>query len=871
MVDGPKVISTTSRITSAAEWETLRDYDVVVGTVPSISPEYKDIPEPPADLFDLVLVDEAHHSPARTWQATLSHFVDAKRVLFTATPFRQDQREIKGRFIYTYDLRKAYQDGVFGEIVYRPVIVEQGQNPDVAIAVAAQAAFEADRAKKLNHRIMIRTDSRARADELTKIYEEHTKLRVRLVTGDRSLRFVKKVINDLNAGTLDGVICVNMLGEGFDLPKLKIAAIHSPHRSLAVTLQFIGRFARTVGENVGMATFLAVPAEIEIEAERLYDARAVWQEIVQNLSATRVEKEVSTREVLDSFSLTADSDDLADLSLFDLEPYFHVKIFQLRELVDVASGVKFPFPMQIVFQGSSEAHGAAVYITREITQPRWTSDDRLSSLSSDLFILYQHPDSMLLFVCASRRSAGVYESIASTFHNAVPRALPLVKLNRVLNDIASPEFFNVGMRNRVAANTMESYRIVTGSSADKSISKSDGRLFHAGHAFGRGEQDGDAVTIGLSSASKVWSNRADKIPALIGWCETLATRIFTKGAPRTMSGVDMLDVGDEVDKLPDDIVAADWPPIAYRNPPVCRFDGPRGLVEGPLIDFDLKVVANQSTEDALAIRISHDGGYAATVRFSFNNNRLFDWFTTNEPALTIVAEDGMDTSIIDYLNDEPATFFTAELNSLTGTSYLSLPADDDLPFDVGQIEVVDWSARKIDIGLEFGPASPSGVSIHDGLELMLTEMAPAVVYYDHGSGEMADFVTATVEGDRLVIRLYHCKGSGRDAAGHRVGDAYEVVSQATKSVIWALKQRVLNHIRRRFAGNHGGAKFVRGTIDDLETLLSGYAAAQIDYQFIAVQPGLKKAGLPQKLSNILAASDDHLRRGGFLGLRVLAS
>jgi len=94
----PKVMSTTGRINSAEDWEGMRSYDVVVATVQSISPGLDGIPDPPNDLFDLVLVDEAHHSPARTWQTILDHFNSAKRLLFTATPFRQDQKEIKGRF-----------------------------------------------------------------------------------------------------------------------------------------------------------------------------------------------------------------------------------------------------------------------------------------------------------------------------------------------------------------------------------------------------------------------------------------------------------------------------------------------------------------------------------------------------------------------------------------------------------------------------------------------------------------------------------------------------------------------------------------------------------------------------------------------------
>jgi superfamily II DNA or RNA helicase len=92
---------------------------------------------------------------------------------------------------------------------------------------------------------MVRTDSQARAKELLETYGKATGLRLRLVMSEHSIGHVKRIIRDLRSGDLDGIVCVNMLGEGFDLPNLKIAAIHTPHKSLAVTLQFIGRFART--------------------------------------------------------------------------------------------------------------------------------------------------------------------------------------------------------------------------------------------------------------------------------------------------------------------------------------------------------------------------------------------------------------------------------------------------------------------------------------------------------------------------------------------------------------------------------------------------------------------------------------------------
>ena len=546
-IPSPQVFNTKKRVSTAEEWEAMRDYDVVVGTVQSISPEYSQIPEPPTDLFDLVLVDEAHHSPARTWQAVLDHFREAKRLLFTATPFRQDQREIKGRFIFTYDLKQAFEDRIFGEIKYQPVTPVQNENHDVAIARAAERQFLEDKDDGYQHHLMVRTDSRKRATELLEIYENNTALRLRIVTGDKSLKYVKRVVDQLNAGDLDGIVCVNMLGEGFNFPSLKIAAIHSPHRSLSVTLQFIGRFARTVGENIGPATFLAIPSEIEIEAERLYDTRAVWQEMVQNLSATRVRQEAQVREVLETFTPTEFvAQDLADLSLFVLEPYYHVKVYQLDRVIDLKDAVEFPDALQVVYESVSEAHNAAIYITREISLPRWTTDDRLSMVQPDLFIFYQEVETRLLFVCASRRAEGLYEKLIASFMDANPRPLPLVRLNRALNDLETPEFFNVGMRNRVASNTTESYRMITGSNADKAILKSDGRLYHRGHVFGRASEQGNLVTIGLSSASKIWSNKSAKLPQLIAWCEKLARRINSDRIPVTGSGLDYLDVGEEI-------------------------------------------------------------------------------------------------------------------------------------------------------------------------------------------------------------------------------------------------------------------------------------------------------------------------------------
>jgi hypothetical protein len=562
--------------------------------------------------------------------------------------------------------------------------------------------------------------------------------------------------------------------------------------------------------------------------------------------------------------------DLTDLSLYVLEPYFHVKIFQLTHTVDVRSPIKFPESLQVVYQAVSDEHSAALYITRETSLPRWSTDDRLSSVASDLFIFYQDVASNLLFICASQRSEGLYQLLAKSFGEASPNVLPLVRVNRARNGVEAPEFFNVGMRNRVASNTTESYRIVTGSNADKVIGRSDARLYHRGHAFGRGSDEGESVTIGLSSASKIWSNKAGKLPELIAWCEKLARRISSDRTPVTGSGLDLLDTGEEIDALPQGIMAVGWPSTVYRHPAMLRYNlrGEQRTVQ--LVDVDIAIDEVASNKDAVAIVLRDDDGFDFRATFSFETDRYFEPLTGAQIDAVILREHE-ETPLIDFLNGEMPVFYTADLSLIDGPTLLRAPAESLPPFDPAMIYVFDWDGQNVDIGREFGKGRRGRISVHACLEAELASSANSVVYYDHGSGEIADFIAIEETNGRLVVRLYHCKGAGGVAAGHRVGDIYELAGQAVKSVVWALKQRVLANVRRRFTHQKGGARFVLGDLNILERLLSDAAAAQIDFEFVAVQPGLQKAGLPADLGNVLAAASDHLVRGGFRPLKVMAS
>ena len=73
----------------------------------------------PRGHFDLVIVDEAHHYPARTWKLLVDHFADSKRLFLTATPEHRGQPILdEGQVCYHLNHQKAVDDGIIRKVEY---------------------------------------------------------------------------------------------------------------------------------------------------------------------------------------------------------------------------------------------------------------------------------------------------------------------------------------------------------------------------------------------------------------------------------------------------------------------------------------------------------------------------------------------------------------------------------------------------------------------------------------------------------------------------------------------------------------------------------------------------------------------------------
>lgn len=866
----PSVHVLDSRPADTDAWEALRTFDVVVATVQSASPALEGVGAPPPDLFDLILCDEAHHEPAPTWRGLLDHYHSSRKALFTATPFRRDERALRGRIIFDYPLARAREDGVFGHLEYIPIEPENGVEADVALAKAADAQIKEARAKGHKDLVMVRTSQKARADVLADLYEQQTSLRLRTVFGTHSQRHVRSVIKSMREGELDGVICVDMLGEGFDLPELKLAVLHSPHKSLAVTLQFIGRFARTnAAVETGHARFLAVPSEIETEAQPLYVAGAAWNELVEQASRRRIDAETEGREVLETFHRPVAEDGGTideieeDFDLSTFAPYFHVKILDVPGGVDLDQPFLPPVDGERIYFRRSTDHNALVSVTRDAKPCRWADDERLVDVTHDLFILFYDEDTRLLFICTSRREMAVYDALVEMVARGGARRLSPEELNRVLRDIARASFFSVGMRNRSAFGYGESYRMISGKKADVVIQKADGRFYDRGHCFGRGEDGGETVTIGFSSGSKVWANKWEGLPLLFDWCKKLAQKIVDVRAVATSSGLDNLPLGKRLQGFPDHIVAIDWHEEVYKRDGLALWmpnaDGRQARV--PLVDLTLRATSIANDQIDFVVQGDHAD---IEVEFRLDRDR---WFSARAGDIVLTDADGRrEVGFLDFLHEYPPSFFGSNLSRIEGDS-ISTPPDLDDVFDVAAIEEVDWIAANVD-ALKEKPGTGTGMSIFEWLQARLVATDATVVFNDDGAGEAADFITLTrPQHGPIAVALYHCKAAARaPVPGHRVEDLYEVTGQAVKSVRFASPDLLRTQLLRRLRRN--AARLVKGARADIDAMLAD--GTTLVMTVFIVQPGVGRH-LRRAQSSLLASATAYLIAGQVSPLRVIGS
>ncbi|MBW4494891.1 MAG: DEAD/DEAH box helicase family protein [Oscillatoria princeps RMCB-10] len=255
-----------------------------------------------SDFFDLVLFDEAHHTPAETWRAVRDKFPRAKVIYLTATPFRADGKPIVAEPVYSYSLASAMSAGYVKKVVRVDAVPSQmtfsveGEEKEfeyqdimamreelwfsrgVAMSEASNLTIidksldilAEKRRSGINHQIIAAAMSVRHARSIVTLYETR-KVRATFVASDLPVEERSHRLSAFEAGKYDAIVHVGILGEGYDHPPISIAAIFRPFRSLSPYAQFIGRTLRRI-EGAGESDSTAhVVAHIGLNLDELWD------------------------------------------------------------------------------------------------------------------------------------------------------------------------------------------------------------------------------------------------------------------------------------------------------------------------------------------------------------------------------------------------------------------------------------------------------------------------------------------------------------------------------------------------------------------------------------------------------------------------
>lgn len=236
----------------------------------------------PDDTFDVVLFDEAHHTPAPVWAAIVERTRQSCQVFFTATPYKRDNRRLQATVVYEFPLAAAVEQGYVAPVDLR--LIDGGEDIDETLIAEVRDLVLNEQSAYFRVRLMARTSSTPHAKLLCDQYAANG-LSVRLVVAETSLRSYQRALENVRSGAAHGLVMVGVLGEGFDFPAIKIVAYHRTHRSLPATLQFIGRVTRIHEDGPARALVVAPRREAADETAALYRDDAQRAKLIPELAS----------------------------------------------------------------------------------------------------------------------------------------------------------------------------------------------------------------------------------------------------------------------------------------------------------------------------------------------------------------------------------------------------------------------------------------------------------------------------------------------------------------------------------------------------------------------------------------------------------
>lgn len=819
-----------------------------------------------------LFVDEAHHISASSWQAIRERFKNKRVAQFTATPFRNDKKSLGGKIVYNYTMGEAQRAGYFTNVNLLAVEEYYSDLSDRAIAERAIKQLRTDLSDGFDHLLMARTSDRHRAEHLIAIYNElAAELYPIVVHSSYSKTQVKSRLDKLLNRQSKIVICVDMLGEGYDLPNLKIAALHDHHKSLAVTLQFIGRFTRiNQDQKLGNASVVMNVADPNVEGElqHLYSAGADWDSVLRRLSEGRIAREVRLQEVVDALK---DKGDLHDqISLWNLEPSCSVMLFKTT--------CEKWFPERYIdnmpkfdecWHAIAENENLLVVLAVQASTVRWGNYKDLKDTNYKILIAHWDPDRSALFVHSNDYKAFRVETMVNAICEDNCELVSGEKVFNIFNGIEYPLARNLGA-SQIGAISFTQY---FGPNVTDGLSLIETSQSSLSNIAALGYESGNRVIWGCSQRKgKVWSPQ--KGGSITDWCEWVKRawdKIFSSPPDPNNLTRNFLRPVPLLEPYGEYPISAQWG-------------------EYLLTAFEDKVEFHFGNDSAhlYSVDVRTDGKFDdGNVRLVFSTDNI-----SSEYKLCIVGKtrpkgyayelisgtevyvkrgESDPLSLSEYMEIDPVMIQYAD-GSFSYNAHIVHVSQNIGLYERGEIVAFNWQGT--DIKKESMSYDRDQESIQWRWFSEIQEDYDVVIN-DDGKGESADLVALKILDDCIVLTLIHCKYSGSDESGARLKDLYEVCGQAQRCIRWKhLNLSYLyHHIKRREEQwrSRNYSRFLKGTLRDLAALKERSRTTPIRFNVVIVQPGLKVSQINDEGLKLLGSTALYIKKTTMADLAVIGS
>lgn len=856
----------------------LRASNVIVATMSVLSGCTEEVQKHIAGQCSHLFVDEAHHAPAPTWDNFRQKFQEKPILQFTATPFRTDGKQVDGKIIFNYPLKKAQVEGYFKPINFRPVREFLPKNSDMAIARAAIEQLADDLSQNFDHLMMVRASTIERAEHLHHIYTayapEHNPLLIHSKTGATAAREVFQKIYSRQSRI---IVCVDMFGEGFDLPELKIAAMHDIHKSLAITLQFTGRFTRTK-DTIGEATIVANIADPKVEASlrELYAEDSDWNILLRTLSEGATTRQVKKNEFFDAFS-----DSLIDIPLQNVLPKMSTVVYKTNcsswrpdKISKLIKGPRLYTGPSINYKDQ-----VAIFITRELEPIAWGDIKELQNVAWDLFIIHWNTEQNLLFINSSNNKS-LHEDLAKAIAGEDTQLIRGETVFRALEGIHQLILLNLGLSHSLSYAVR--FTMYVGSDIRQGLAEAHTQGKVKSNLFAKGYAEGEKATIGCSYKGRLWSYKvADDISEWVDWCKSIGEKLINPNIS-TDKILKNVIIPEQIQIRPPFVpLVIEWSEnFIERNEDsiLIEIDGH----STPFFEASLELV-EQSKDGPINFVISIGEKKAVyTIRF---NKESVDYLPVGKE-IAEISVSKKRRSLSDWFQQEPPIIRFENGSFLIYNNLCTPPSvAERKPFNKEHIQAWDWQ------GIDIGKESQINLKLRQDTvtkqtdsiqykviqELLSPNMDIAydIIIDDDDAYEAADIVAIKVAGDKLLVHLYHCKFTSEDKPGARVNDLYAVCGQAQRSVYWKSDPlHLIAHLRLRNLKrleNIGISRFERGDLEGLAEITNRIPFLKPDFRITIVQPGLSKSSATNNVLELLSVTELYLKETYGITLDVIGS